>query len=250
METAPPLQGYVRFIAKPSADQILDIDQKDPLLLRWQYGLGRATVFTSDSKSRWAANWVTWPGFDKFWTNIFRDLLPHAPASEATAAYDGASGELVVDYSLGRHVNDPDRIPDIFVFGPNGFQKPMKVNKRSAGNYRASAAVGNYQGLFRIRPVVESRAFPEVGFYRQESELADYGTNEFLLRQVAASTGGRYDPNLKDIFDSGGRTVESRLSLWPGLLGLAVLLNLAELLLRKWNGLREALHASTAKVSV
>ncbi len=249
MESAPPLQGYVRFIAKPSADQILDIDQKDPLLLRWQYGLGRATVFTSDSKSRWAADWVAWAGFDKFWTNVFRDLLPHAPASEATASYDGASGDLAVDYTLGRHVSDPEKIPDIFVFGPGGFQKPMKVSKRSAGNYRASVAVGNHQGLFRIRPAIESRAFPEVGFYRQESELADYGTNEFLLRQVAASTGGRYDPSVKDIFDSGGRTVESSMGLWPGLLGLAVLLNLAELLLRKWNGLREALHLGSAKAA-
>ncbi len=27
-------------------------------------------------------------GFDKLWANIFRDLLPHAQASEATAELD------------------------------------------------------------------------------------------------------------------------------------------------------------------
>jgi len=66
IENAPALKGYVRFIAKPTADTILKIDQKEPLLVRWQYGLGRSVVFTSDAKSRWAADWVTWNGYDKF----------------------------------------------------------------------------------------------------------------------------------------------------------------------------------------
>src|ERR1035438_7444884 len=77
---------------------------EDPLLLRWQYGLGRAAVFTSDAKNRWAASWVAWPGFDKLWANIFRDLLPHAESSEVGAEFDRAANELVVDYHLGRNV--------------------------------------------------------------------------------------------------------------------------------------------------
>jgi uncharacterized protein YegL len=41
MEQAPPLKGFVRFEAKPAADTLLTVDQNDPLLTRWQYGLGR-----------------------------------------------------------------------------------------------------------------------------------------------------------------------------------------------------------------
>src|SRR5581483_12462689 len=44
METAPPLRGYVRFEARPTADRILDADRTDPLFVRWQYGLGRSAV--------------------------------------------------------------------------------------------------------------------------------------------------------------------------------------------------------------
>ena len=101
IDTAPALKGYVRFISKPTADTILKVDEMDPLLVRWQYGLGRADVFTSDAKSRWAADWVTWKGFDKLWTNTFRDLLPHAESGEAKAEYDSASGDLIVNYHLG-----------------------------------------------------------------------------------------------------------------------------------------------------
>lgn len=237
MESAPALRGYVRFTTRPTADAILEADASDPLLVRWQYGLGRAAVFTSDAKNRWALNWLTWPGFDRLWSNIFRDLLPHAAASEATADLDRATNELVVDYRLSRHVPEPAKVPDIFVFGPDDFHAPLKVTKVAAGHYRGSLAIGPAQGLFRIRPLAESRAFPEIGYYRQEDELLEYGANEPLLRQVAAATGGRFNPAPKQLFDPAGRTVPSVMQLWPGLLALALLLNLAELVLRKWKGI-------------
>ena len=245
IENAPALRGYVRFEARPASDTILTADRDDPLLVRWQYGLGRAAVFTSDAKNRWAVDWVTWPGFDKLWANIFRDMLPHASQTETAADFDRASNELVVDYH-----EEPSpqavQVPDIFVFGPNGFQAPLKVGKVAAGHYRGRLAIGQNQGLFRVRPLAESRAFPEVGFYRQEDEMREYGNNEALLRQVAASTGGRFNPAPREVFDAGGRSIRSTMELWPALLALALALNLAELILRKWKGVLEALRPRTA----
>jgi len=248
IENAPPLRGYVRFQARPTADTILDADPMDPLLVRWQYGLGRAAVFTSDAKNRWAINWVSWPGFDRLWANTFRDLLPHAPASEATADFDRASNQLVVDYHLTANVPEPATAPDIFALGPDGFQAPLKASKVAAGHYRASLNIGQNQGLFRVRPLEDSPAFPEVGFYRQEDEMVDYGSNEALLRQVASATGGRFRPEPRQLFDAGGRSVASAMQLWPALLGLALILNLAELVLRKSKGLLESLGLRTRPV--
>ena len=241
IETAPALKGYVRFNAKPTADTILKVDQKDPLLARWQYGLGRAVVFTSDAKSRWAADWVTWQGFDKLWTNIFRDLLPHAEAGEAKAEYDSASGDLVVNYQLGRAVADEVKPPNIFVLGPGGFQHPLPLTKLADKAYRGSIHIGQRQGLFRIRPLEESHAFPEVGYYQQEQELLDYGSNQSLMRAISSFTGGRFNPAPGQVFDSGGRAEQSTLRLWPGLLAFAIALNLAELIMRKGKAVVEAL---------
>jgi uncharacterized membrane protein len=240
IESAPALHGYVRYQSRPAADVILGASQDDPLLARWQYGLGRAAVFTSDAKNRWAANWVTWPGFAKLWANIFRDLLPHAPQSETSADFDRASNELVVDYRLSRSVVDPAVIPGIFAVGPNGFQAPLKVAKVAAGHYRGRVSIAQAQGLFRVRPVEDSRAFPEVGFYRQEDEMQEYGANEALLKQIAASTGGRFNPSPRQVFDAGGRSIRATMELWPSLLALSIALNLAELIARKWKGLLEA----------
>ncbi|MDQ2945823.1 MAG: VWA domain-containing protein, partial [Acidobacteriota bacterium] len=233
IESAPALKGYVKFIAKPTAETILTLDEKDPLLARWQYGLGRSVVFASDAKSRWAADWVTWKGFDKFWTNLFRDLLPHAEVGEAKAEYDSASGELIVDYQLGRNVEEPKKLPSIFVLGPAGFQHPLVITKAADRVFRGRIPIGQRQGLFRVRPLEESRAFPEVGFYRPEQEMQDYGSNEYLLKEISDFTGGRFNPNPRDVFDPGGRSTPSTMRLWPGMLGLAIILNIAELFLRK-----------------
>jgi uncharacterized membrane protein len=246
IESAPALHGYVRYQANPTSDTILAADHDDPLLVRWQYGLGRAAVFTSDAKNRWAANWIAWPGFDKLWANIFRDLLPHAPQSETTADFDRASNELVVDYRLSRNIDDPDTVPDVFVLGPGGFQAPLRVSKVAAGHYRGKVVIGQSQGLFRVRPVADSRAFPEVGFYRQEDEMQEYGNNEALLKQIAAATGGRFNPAPRQVFDASGHSIRTNMQLWPGLLAFALLLNLAELVLRKWKGLLDALRLRRA----
>ncbi len=239
MASAPALRGYVKFIAKPTADTILSVDKKDPLLSVWQFGLGRSAVFASDAKSRWADKWIAWNGFDKFWVNLTRDLLPRSQAGEAAIEYDNANGKLVVNYRLASQVKDPVKVPDIFIFGPNGFQKPVVVKKVAEGAYRGEVAIGSRQGLFRIRPLEESRIFPETGIYREEEELTQYGSNEPLLRQVASFTGGRFDPSPDQVFDSGNKRLYTSLQLWPGLLGAAILLNLAELILRKWRGILE-----------
>jgi uncharacterized membrane protein len=233
IEKAPALKGYVRYDAKPGAEKVLEIDEKEPLLARWQYGLGRAAVFTSDAKGRWAEAWVTWSGFDRFWANLGRDLLPHAQPGAATAGYDAASGDLVVEYRVTRAA--PESAPPLFVFGPGDFRAPLPVTKAADGLWRGRIRIGDRQGLFRVRPVAESRAFPEIGFYRPEEELSTWGSNETLLKQVAEYTGGRFNPSPQQVFDAAGRAIPGALRLWPLLLGLAVLIDLVELLVRKTN---------------
>ena len=249
-EHAPDLSGYVRFETRPTADAILAVDATDPLLARWQFGLGRATVFASDAKSRWAASWLTWPGFDRLWTNIFRDLLPHGSESEAAARYDGANEELVVDYHLSSRSAESQTAPDLFVLGPENFHRPLDLTRLSPGTYRGRVKIGSLSGLFRVRPLNDSRAFPEVGLYRQESELSDFGSNQALLKSIAESTGGRFNPSVSQLLDSGGKYTDSTMRLWPGLLALAIALNLVELAMRKWKGIMETLRGARSPVVV
>jgi hypothetical protein len=67
--------------------------------------------------------------------------------------------------------------------------------------------------------------------------LQDHGSDEFLLKQVAEFTGGRFNPAPKEVFHPAGRSLSTVLNLWPGLLALGIAFNLAELILRKWRGI-------------
>ncbi len=238
MESAPALKGYVKFEAKPSADLILAVDQKDPLLVRWQYGLGRSAVFASDAKSRWAESWMAWNGFDKFWQNVVRDLLPHAQDAEANLELDPVAGELVATYKIAGNAVEPGKLPELFIFGPDNFRKPVTLFRAAGGLYKSRIAIGERQGLFRMRPLEESKLFPEIGYYRQEAEMNDYESNPDLLKQISSFTGGRFNPTVDQIFQSNGRSVSAVMRWWPGLLALAIALNLAELVIRKVRAIR------------
>ncbi len=241
MDQVPALRGYVRFQAKPTAETILSIasgtgEKDDPLLSRWQYGLGRAAVFTSDAKARWAQAWVSWPGFDKFWANVLRDLLPHAQPGQSTLSYDPTNGQLIAEYRHAASTPMPASAPALFAIGPDGFQSPLTVERLGADLYRAKTTIGNRRGLFRVRPLAESRAFPEIGLYLPEPEITTFGSNPVLLQQLSSYTGGKFNPAPKQVFDPAGRGIPATLRLWPGLLAAALLLNLAEVAWRRLHG--------------
>jgi Ca-activated chloride channel family protein len=158
------------------------------------------------------------------------------------ARYDGANEELVVDYHLSGRAADVAVPPDLYVIGPGDFRKPLDLARVAPDTYRGRLRIGSIEGLFRVRPLNESRSFPEVGLYRQESELSDYGSNDALLKSISQSTGGRFNPSTKQLFDNGGKYIDSTMRLWPGLLAIALLLNLIELAMRKWRGIIESLR--------
>jgi Ca-activated chloride channel family protein len=239
MESAPPLKGYSRFFAKPDAETILSIhdEAKDPLYVRWQYGLGRAAVFTSDAKSRWAQAWINWPGFDKFWINAARDLLKE-PERREEISFDAGDGIITVRYHLPEQAQGLAAVPEIFALGPNGFKAPVKLEKLAPEVYQGSVYVGRATGLFRIRPVSDTGVFAETGIYLGEREANDFGTNVRGLSAISEATGGRYNPTPASIFDPGARFVSARLELWPGLLALSIVFTIAELVARKWADMR------------
>ena len=244
---APPLKGFVKYETKPAADLLLTLDREDaPLFARWQYGLGRSAVFTSDAKGRWAAEWLGWDGYDKFWSNLLRDLLPRSARQESSIRFDEARSTLLVEYR-----SDPAKsrraIPDLYLFGPDNYRRAVQAELVAPGLYRVEAPTGDRRGLFRIRPLEELDDFPELGYYIEEQEISDYGNNERLLQQVAAYTGGKVNPTAADVFDPGNVRVQSQTVLWPFLLAAAILLQLLELFLRKglpWLKERHALRRS------
>ena len=73
-EDLPPLAGYVATTAKEAAKTVMISDSGDPILARWRSGLGRTAAYTSDTKPRWAEDWIRWEDFAKFWAQLVRSV--------------------------------------------------------------------------------------------------------------------------------------------------------------------------------
>jgi hypothetical protein len=97
---------------KPTSEVILITEKGDPLLAWWRYGLGMSVAFTSDAKSRWAAEWITWPGFGKFWTQVIRQAMRKSDAQGIAVDLDRDDNQTAISVdavdALGQFLNESE----------------------------------------------------------------------------------------------------------------------------------------------
>ena len=149
LESAPPLRGYALTRPRAQADLILATGSGDPLLARWQIGLGQVAAWTSDVKARWSADWLRWPGFGKFWAQVARTTMRRRAANHfpLKATLDGATVSVTVD-AIGAD--------DLFLGGLNGGLEIVTASALAGGPPAvrhvglAETAPGRYEANFPI----------------------------------------------------------------------------------------------------
>jgi uncharacterized membrane protein len=72
----PFLSGYNATTAKGTASVALLTKRDDPLLAQWQYGLGRAAAWTSDTRQVWATDWIGTEAFGTLASQLVSWTLP------------------------------------------------------------------------------------------------------------------------------------------------------------------------------
>jgi Ca-activated chloride channel family protein len=231
---APALTRYTRYITRPGANQVLAIGEggRDPLYVQWQYGMGKVGLFTSDAISEWAGSWKDAAEFDRLWANIVQDLFSRAKVSEVNAAACAGSENLQIRYSLGPNATEAP-VPEILVLGPDGFKKQASVEQVTPASYIAKVSIGARSGIFRVVSDPPSAAFPSTAVLVRQGGEANPSADRKTLQQIAKLTGGNFygDPTSRPSWHA--ELVKSRIRLWPGLVCLAIVLNLVELMGRR-----------------
>lgn len=147
--SAPLLLGYVATSPKDTAQVPLITEKDDPLLAVWRYGLGKSAAFTSDAKHRWAKGWLSWRGYEKFWTGMARwirsdldssgvDVVTSMSGSQGVVQVSavGEGGEFINYGHLEAHITDPEletqtiRLSQV---GPGQYEGRFPVTEN--GNY-------------------------------------------------------------------------------------------------------------------
>ncbi len=256
VETAPPLLGFVVTRPKPTSQFILATETSEPLLVWWRYGLGMSVAFTSDAKSRWGAEWLTWPGYAKFWAQVIRQAMRKADQRGATlemtpyfGAQSGSQHSRGVRVTLNA-VDDADRyVNEAFgkttVIRPDLSTQEIALEQIAPGRYEANVPLDDrggppsttlqlqttlQRGTAQATILSQSRGVT-VG-YPEELKLRPSNTE--LLRQIAETTGGLHDPTAAALLSLSTDQMAHRATpLWPFLLTAAALLSVLDVLLRR-----------------
>jgi Ca-activated chloride channel family protein len=239
VDNSPLLLGYVITRPKPTSEVILATEAGDPLLSWWRYGLGMSVAFTSDAKSRWAADWISWPNYGKFWAQVVRHAMRKGEAKGVVVQVEQRDRKATVTLDAidlsGKFLNQATT--DVTVINDQLGKQTLEMAQTAPGRYQVeipTPRAGSYHleiGQKRDgRPIHQQSRGLAVGY---PEELRLRSSNEDLLRNVARVSGGIFGPSPEDIFKSDGRTTRQATPLWPFLLVAAIVLFVVDVALRR-----------------
>ncbi|MGC9334507.1 MAG: glutamine amidotransferase, partial [Anaerolineae bacterium] len=250
----PLLLGYNGTTPKGTARVVLSTPRGDPLLATWQYGLGRAAVWTSDLKGRWATEWLAWDGFPRFVAQLVDWTLP-APQVEGVSAQVSLEGDLaVVSVEARDGAGRPRSFLDVSatLIGPDLAPQQVALAQVGAGRYEAELDVeqtGTYLVRVGVQAGDEVLGQQTLGLVVPYSpEYRDSGPDQGLLRELAGLTGGGQLAEPAAAFAHDLPAAARGREVWTALLLAAALLFPVDVAVRRLNVGRREFEAAAGWV--
>lgn len=247
----PQLDGYVATTLKDAAEVVLRSPEEDPVLVTWQYGLGRAIAWTSSVADPWADTWTSWGDYSRFWAQVVRYTLPEADSNALQVRLEPQHGgaRLVADAFAenGAPLNLADAAARITL--PDGSTRDIPLRQVSPGRYAQDLRLPT-DGAYGILVVLErdgQRYQTQVGYvqavpaeYAPPDPTSSQLQGEPLLQQIAQITGGRVLPP-NTTLDTPGQDDQTEAvqqedplrNLWMWLLGAALAIWVLEIAVRR-----------------
>ncbi|MEZ4394472.1 MAG: VWA domain-containing protein [Polyangiales bacterium] len=239
---APYLYGFVSTRARPSPAQLLlETDTGEPLMARWRVGLGWSLAWTSDLKNRWAVEWIRWPRWRAFWTQVVREHMRQRRREEMSLRAEVVAGSLRASVDV---ITEDDRFEnglesELVIRGPLPSAREDRVPMRQVGpgRYEADVPMDRF-GAFTLRAehrrdgrvLARSRGRADNPYPREYAALEpDLAT----LTSLARATGGGVDPTPAAMFDPGSERIRHPHPVWKYPVLLAVGALLLDLTLRR-----------------
>ncbi|MCA9041433.1 MAG: VWA domain-containing protein, partial [Planctomycetaceae bacterium] len=236
---APFLLGYVITRPKATSEIILSSEAGDPLLVWWRYGLGMSVAFTSDANNRWAAEWLSWPGYSKFWAQLVRHTMRKSDSRGVNVALTRQDQQAILELDAidltGQFLNNAET--ELTLINPLLKKENVKLDQIGPGKYKTSFDVLQ-PGAYHLE--LTQKQSGQVQFQQSRGMIVGYSdelrlkpTNTELLESLAQMSGGKYAPTVEEIFQNDSETVGRPTPLWPYLLAVALLLFLIDVALRR-----------------
>ncbi len=204
----PDVRGYVETKIKNGASQELiafAAGTGEPLYASWQYEKGKAAAFTSDVSGRWTPEWIRWQLFDRFWSDVLESLqseVANTSQIEFDLRHTIRNGKLELDLTLYSEVS-PSSIR-VEMSTPDGKSAQYVFEERAPGRYVSNIPL-RISGKHEFKISLEKETLPVVAIDVPATvfgEQRGQGYNTPFLYEVAAKSGGKVNPNLKDLLQN------------------------------------------------
>jgi Mg-chelatase subunit ChlD len=245
--SVPPLRGYVLTYPKPRSELLMSAE-KDPLLASWRYGVGRVTAFTSDLSGRWGKEWVTWPGFPQWASQLARDSMRKFLETRMRTELqpDGEAVKVVADLlsKEGKFLNHLKLKSNIAT--PNKTTLEQALQQSAPGRYETKF-IPSQRGIHLLTLYAEGEpghagqtvgTIPYIAPYPKE--YRELKANTALLSRLAEETGGemidadKLDDGIARLYTPNpGKGRRGQETWWP-LAGVGLGLFLVDLVMRSW----------------
>lgn len=177
------MNAYIATTAKPLSTVIAESAEEDPVLVEWQYGLGKTIAFTSDSSGAWAGDWAYWDNWKAFWQRTITEMLPEYHDVSYAVSTKGQGKFVVTDPS------NEAAFLNVVAVDEKGNELSVQSDVRSASQMELNVE-GN-PGLVFLRIQNKEGEIEIVGVqlpYSDEYKLMP--TNQQLLEQITKEAGG------------------------------------------------------------
>jgi uncharacterized membrane protein/uncharacterized protein YegL len=241
---APMLRGFASTKAREGAEVFLESASGAPILTRWQYGLGRAVVFASDVKNRWAADWLQWDGYGKLWGQLVRDVMRRDIGEELrfNVRREGGDARVTLDALTPAGGWQNRLTPVVRVSRAGRPSETVRLRQTAPGGYAARVALGgagaepfDFELLSGggIGSAVARRSGLRRLYFQFPDEYRTTAPDTEALRVLAEQTGGKLAPKTDEIFAVGDDSGRSRRALWPVLAAVSLAVYLLDIAVRR-----------------
>ncbi len=246
----PTLLGYNGTTAKSAAQTVLVTARDDPLLAQWQYGLGRSVAWTSDTTGRWAKDWIGWPGFSRFFSQLVSWTFPGEETGGIEARFETKAGKTTLHVeSVGADGSPRDFYSTTAtIVGPSLTPVQATLPQIAPGVYETT--LGELDpGAYAIRLTQTKPGSSPLGrtvglVAPTAAEYRTIGPNQPLLAAIRSATGGKVTDDPAAVWLHDLARTSTFTDLWPALLVLAMLLWPLDIALRRVSVGRRELAAA------
>lgn len=231
----PVLKGRTATVLKDTALEVISTDEEDPLLAFWPVGLGRAAVFASDVKDRWAANWIRWRGYGPFFSSLLRALERRQIPPIALEVTPGPIRGHLRSVAVAVETRDADGgykdllRPAVDVKAGSAASR-LNLRQVAPGRYEASVVAAADQ---RLMVSAEGGTPSRLVVPDLAAEYRFSPPNETLLKSLAEATHGGWMPTAETLANAPTDRRTARRPIAPALIVFALALWFSDILLRR-----------------